>query len=88
VCLPCLVELVEVDVAGAVLVEEAKDDLVLSVRLREEVLENGPVLYADAALPVAVGDGEQDAVLVALDFVLKRGASEASIANIAAILLT
>jgi hypothetical protein len=74
VCLPCLVELVKVDVAGAFLVEEAEDDLVLGIGLREKVLEDGPVVDADLALPVAVGYGEQNAVLVALDFVLWRGA--------------
>lgn len=73
-CPPCVVECVEVDVAGPVLVEEAEDDLVLGVGFREKVLEDGPVLYADPALSVAVGYGEEDAILVALDFVLWRGA--------------
>jgi hypothetical protein len=72
--LPCLVELVEVDVAGALLVKEAEDDLVLGVGFREEVLEDGPVMDGDSALAVAVGYSKQDAVLVALDFVLWRGA--------------
>ena len=72
--LPCLVEVVEVDVAGPLLVEEAEDDLVLGVGFREEVLEDGPVMDADSALPVAVGYSEEDAVLVALDFVLWEGA--------------
>lgn len=74
VCLPCLIELVEIDVSGPVLVEEAEDDLVLGVGFREEVLEDGPVVYGDLAFPVAIGYSKQDAVLVALDFVLWRGA--------------
>ena len=74
VSLPCLIELVEVDVAGALLVEKAKDNLVLGVGFCEEVLEDGPVVDGDPTLAVAVGYSEQDAVLVALDFVLWRGA--------------
>jgi hypothetical protein len=74
VCLPCRVELVKVDVAGPVLIEEAEDDLVLGVGFREEVLEDGPVMDSNLALPVAVGYSKQNAVLVALDFVLWRGA--------------
>jgi hypothetical protein len=74
VCLPCLVEVVEVDVSGPVLVEEAEDNLVLGIGFREEVLEDGPVVDGDLALPVAVGYGKQDAVLETLDFVLWRGA--------------
>lgn len=72
--LPCLVELVEVDVARPVLVEEAENNLVLGVGFREQVLEDRPVMDVDSALPVAVGYSEEDAVLVALDFVLWRGA--------------
>ena len=68
--LPCLVEVVEVDVAGAFLVEEAEDDLVLGVWLREQVLEDGPVVDVDLTLLVAVGDLEEDAILVPLDLVL------------------
>ena len=71
VCLPCLVELVKVNVAGAVAVEEAEDDFVFRVWFGEQVLENGPVLERDLALLVAVGDVEQDAVLVSLDLVLE-----------------
>jgi hypothetical protein len=74
VCLPCLIEFVEVDVAGALLVEETENDLVLGVGLREKVLEHGPVVNVYSALAVAVGDGKEYAVLVALDFVLWRGA--------------
>lgn len=73
-CFPCRVEVVEVDVAGPLLVEEAEDDLVLGVGFREEVLEYGPVLQADLALLVAVGDLEEDAILVPLDFVLETDA--------------
>lgn len=76
--LPCLVELVEVDVAGAFLVEEAEDDLVLGVWLREQVLEDTPVMDVDLSLLLAVCDLEQDAVLVALDLVLRADAPLAS----------
>lgn len=68
--LPCLVEFVKVNVAGPPLVEEAEDDLVLGVGLGEQVLEDGPVVDVDPALLVAVGDLEEDAVLVSLDLVL------------------
>ena len=76
--LPCLVELVEVDVAGAFLVKEAEYDLVLGVWFRKQVLEDTPVMNVDLALPFAVCDLEQDAVLVALDLVLRADAPLAS----------
>jgi hypothetical protein len=79
VCLPCLVKLVKVDVASPVLVEEAEDDFVFGVGFCEEVLEDGPVVYADPAFPVSVGYREEDAVLVTLDFVLDRSAPLASL---------
>jgi hypothetical protein len=72
--LPCLVELVKVNVAGAPLVEEAEDDLVLGVGLCQQVLEDGPVVDIDLALLVAVGDLEEDAILISLDLVLEAGA--------------
>jgi hypothetical protein len=75
---PCVVELVKVDVAGALLVEEAEDDLVLCVGLGEQVLEDTPVVDVDLALALAVCDLEQDAILVALDFVLLADAPLAS----------
>ena len=68
--LPCLVEFIKVDVAGPPLIEEAEDDLVLGIWLREQVLEDGPVVDVDLALLVAVGDLEEDAILVPLDLVL------------------
>lgn len=73
--LPCVVEVVKVDVAGALLVEEAEDDLVLGVGFGEQVLEDGPVVHADLALLVAVGDLEEDAILEPLDLVLEAGTS-------------
>ena len=74
-CLPCLVEFVKVDVAGAPPVEEAEDDLILGVGLCKQVLEDGPVVNADLALLVAIGDLEEDAILVPLDLVLEAGTS-------------
>ena len=76
--LPCVVELVEVDVAGALLVEEAENDLVLGIRFREQILENTPVMDVDFPLLLAVCDLEEDAILVALDFVLVTDAPLAS----------
>jgi len=77
--LPCLVEVVKVDVAGPPLIEEAENDLVLGVGLRKQVLEDGPVMDADLALLVAVGYLEEDAILETLDLVLETGAPLASI---------
>lgn len=73
--LPCLVEVVEVDVAGPLLVEEAEDDLVLGVGFGEQVLEDRPVVDADLALLVAIGNLEENAILVPLDLVLEAGTS-------------
>ena len=69
-CLPCLVEFVKVDVACAPPVEEAEHNLVLGVGLCEQVLEDGPVVDADLALLVAIGDLEENAILVPLNLVL------------------
>ena len=77
--LPCVVELVEVDVASALLVEEAENDLVLGVGFCEQVLEDTPVVDVDLALALAVCDLEKDAILVALDFVLLADAPLASL---------
>jgi hypothetical protein len=74
VCFPYIIEVVEVDDAGPILVEEAEDDFVLGVRFRKQVLEDAPVLEGDAPLPVAVGDLEEDAILVSPDLVLLRNA--------------
>lgn len=74
-----LVELVKVteviilDRAGAGDVEEAEGDLVLSIGLVEDVLKGGPVGEGYLAAALTVGDTEEDAVLVALDFVLYGG---------------
>lgn len=76
--LPCIVKLVEIDIAGTLLVEEAENDLVLGVRFCEQVLEDTPVVYVDPALALAVCNLEQNAILVALDFVLLADALLAS----------
>ena len=65
-----ILELVEVDLARDGVGEEAEGDFVLGVRFREQVVEDAPVLQADAVLAAAVGDLEKDGVLVALDLVL------------------
>jgi hypothetical protein len=78
VCPPCVVKFVKADVAGSLLVEEAEDDLVLGVWFREQVLEDTPVMDVDLAPLFAVCNLEQDAVLVALDLVLRADAPLAS----------
>ena len=65
-----LLEVVELDGARAVLVEQPERDLVLGVGLGQQVLEVAPVGDADLALPLPVGDAEEDGILLALDFVL------------------
>lgn len=74
-CPPCLIEIIKVDISSPVLVEEAKDDFVLGIGLREEVLEDRPVCETDLALVVAIGYGEEDAILESLDFVLGKRVS-------------
>ena len=72
-----LVELVQaaevliLDGAEAVNVEQAEGDLVLGVGLAQQVLEVAPVGEGELALVCAVGDVEEDRVLLALDLVLK-----------------
>jgi hypothetical protein len=68
---PILKEVVVVDVTRPISIEEAEDDLVLGVRLREEVLEDGPILNSDSALAFAIRYGEEDTIMEALDLVLQ-----------------
>jgi hypothetical protein len=70
VCSPYIIEVLKLDIAGPVLVEEAEDDFVLGVRLRKQVLEDAPVGESDAPGAAAVCDQEEDAILVSLDLVL------------------
>jgi hypothetical protein len=65
-------EVVILDGAEAVDVEEAEGDLVLGVGLAEQVLEEAIVGEGQATPVGAVGDVEQDRVLLALDLVLQR----------------
>ena len=58
--------------AEALDVEEAEGDLILGIGLVEDVLEVAIVGQGQPALVCAVGDVEQDRVLLALDFVLRR----------------
>lgn len=70
-----LIELSEVlvlDIAGSIDVEEAEGDLVLGVGLDQEVLKGGPLGEGNLAGTLTVGDAEQNSVLFALDFVLWR----------------
>lgn len=70
-----LVQLLEVGVVDgprAVDVEEAEGDFVLGVRFVKQVLERAPVADVHLAAAAAVGDMEEDAVLLPLDLVLQR----------------
>jgi hypothetical protein len=71
--LPYLEKVVKLNVSGPLLVEKTEDDFVLGVGLREEVLEDTPILQGDAPLPFSISDLEQDSVLVSLDLVLLEG---------------
>lgn len=61
---------VEVHLTGRRVGEEAEGDFIFGVGFREKVVEDTPVRESDAALVVAIGDVEQNRVLVALDLVL------------------
>jgi hypothetical protein len=67
-----LFELRELDGTGAAGIEEAEGYLVLGIGLGKEVLEVGPVSQADAAGLAAVGNTEEEAILLPLDFVLSH----------------
>jgi len=67
-----LFELGKLDGTGAAGVEEAEGYLVLGIGLGKEVLEVGPVSQADAAGLAAVGNTEEEAILLPLDFVLSH----------------
>jgi hypothetical protein len=63
---------VEVDQASLLVCEKLERNIIFGVGLRKEVVENGPVVDVDAIFLVTVGNGEEDCVLLALDFVLCR----------------
>lgn len=67
-----LLEGVEVDQAGLFVRKESEGNVVFRVGFCEEVVEDGPIVDVDAILLATVGDGEEDCVLFALDFVLFR----------------
>lgn len=58
------------DRTGALDVEQAEGNLVLRIGLAEQVLEGGPVRDVYPARLSSIGDGEENAVLLALDFML------------------
>lgn len=64
---------VKVDEAGLFVGEQLEGNIVLGVGLCEEVVEDGPVVDVDAVFLAAVGNGEEDGVLFALDLVLCCG---------------
>lgn len=61
---------VEVDQAGLFVCEQLEGNIVFGVGLREEVVEDGPVVDVNAVLLATIGNGEEDGVLLALDLVL------------------
>lgn len=61
---------VEVDQAGLFVGEQLEGNIVFGVGLCEKVVEDGPVVDVNAILLAAVGNGEEDGVLLALDLVL------------------
>lgn len=60
----------EVHLTGRRVGEEAEGDFIFGVGFCKEVVEDTPVRESDTALVVAIGDVEQNGVLVALDLVL------------------
>jgi hypothetical protein len=63
---------VEVDQTSLLVCEKLERNIVFGVGLCKKVVEDGPVVDVDAIFLVTVGDGEEDCVLLALDFVLCR----------------
>jgi len=66
-------ERVKVDESGVLVCEQLESHVVFRVGLCEEVVEDGPVVDVDAVFLAAVGNGEEDGVLFALDLVLCCG---------------
>jgi hypothetical protein len=69
-----LVETAEVVVlhgSAALDIKESEGNLVLGIGLEEQVVERGPVGKADTAIALAIGDVEEEAVLLALDLALQ-----------------
>ena len=67
-----LLEVLVLDDARAILIKETECNFVLGVGLGEEVFESAPVVDVDSAFPLAVGDAEEDCVLLTFDLVLWR----------------
>lgn len=63
-------EVVVLDDAGPVDVEQSEGDFVLGIGLEEEVLEDAPISQGNSAGALAVGDSKEDRVLLPLDLVL------------------
>ena len=63
-------EVLVLDTAGAVDVKQAEGNLVLCIRLGQQVVEGGPVGEADFTGGFAIGDTEEEAILLTLDFAL------------------
>lgn len=64
-------EVLVLDTAGAVDVEQAEGNLVLGIRLGQQVVEGSPVGEADLAGGFAIGDTEEKAILLTLDLALE-----------------
>lgn len=67
-----LLEGVEIDQSRAWICEEAKRDLVLRIRLLQEVIEDVPVPQCNSGLALAIGNLKEKPILFALDFMLEE----------------
>jgi hypothetical protein len=67
-----LEETLVLDRPGAIFVKQAKGNLIFGVRLCQEVVEGAPVRDGDLARLLAIGNAEEDSILLAFDFMLKE----------------
>jgi hypothetical protein len=67
-----VLEVFKLDISGPVTIEETEGDVVLGVRLLEEILKVAPVLQSDTADAFPIGDQEKERVLLSFDLVLLR----------------
>lgn len=68
-----LLEGIEPNSTRSIHVKQAECDLVLSVRFVQEVLESGPIQETELASSAPISDTEQDAIVLAFNFVLIVG---------------
>ncbi len=63
-------ECLPLDRTGPIGIEEAEGNLVLGIRLREQVLEGSPFVDVDSTGPAGICDSEKDSIVFTLDLVL------------------